>query len=87
VVPTNNPLAGWQDAGNRGRASRQACTLTHTHACPCFSPRGPPLTVDLFEHAKHVLQVAVIQKPNGGILVIFLERHCRVKSAAIAKYQ
>ena len=35
------------------------------------------LTVDLLEHPEHVLQVAVIQEPDGGVLVILLKRNCQ----------
>ena len=34
------------------------------------------LTVDLPKHGKHVLQVAVVQKPYLLVSVIFLEGHC-----------
>ena len=46
---------------------------------PCFPPSLPrcPLTVDLLEHAEHVLQVAVVQEPDAGVLLILLKRHCR----------
>ena len=39
-------------------------------------PAAGALTVDLFEHGKHVLQVAVVEEPDGGVPVILLKWHC-----------
>lgn len=40
-----------------------------------INPR--PLTVDLLEHAEHVLQVAVVQEPDGRVLVVLLKWNCK----------
>ena len=37
--------------------------------------RLPNRTIDLLEHAEHVLQVGVVQEPYGGVPVILLIRH------------
>lgn len=36
---------------------------------------APSLTVDLLEHAEHVLEVRVVQEPDGGVLVVLLKGH------------
>lgn len=45
-----------------------------------------PLTVDLLEHPEHVLQVAVVQEPNGGVLVILLKGNCAENTTVAVTY-
>jgi hypothetical protein len=33
-------------------------------------------TIDPLEHVKHDFVIVVVQKPNAGILIIFLEWNC-----------
>jgi hypothetical protein len=56
--PTKLPLEG--DAGKARKLDPACC-------CAMM------LTIDLLEHPEHVFQVAVVQKPDRGVLVILLK--------------
>ena len=40
---------------------------------------GRARTVDPAEHASHLLQVAVVQEPDAGVVLVLLEGHCVVR--------
>ena len=40
------------------------------------------LTVDPAEHAAHLLQVAVVEEPDGTVVFILLERNCEWQAGA-----
>ena len=71
---------GWA-GGRANRKQRVGCSrarggLGERPPPACRLPRRPGRTVDLFEHAEHVLQVGVVQEPDGRVLVVLLKRHC-----------
>jgi hypothetical protein len=39
-------------------------------------------TIDPLEHVKHDFVIVVVQKPNAGILIIFLEWNCNPSDAS-----
>jgi hypothetical protein len=39
-------------------------------------------TIDPLEHVKHDFVIVVVQKPNAGILIIFLEWNCTPPDAS-----
>ena len=70
AVPANNTLPRCRQ--HPAQSGRPAAVAGHVRTVAM----GMHRTIDFFEHAEHVFQVAVVQEPDGRVPVILLIRHC-----------
>ncbi len=65
--------------------SAQAYNSHHSHPS-CYNTVSEKVvissTIDPLEHVKHDFVIVVVQKPNAGILIIFLEWNCTPPDAS-----
>ena len=60
----------------RSRAARRRRRRDHQGSLIRGSAdRQAVLTIDLFEHLEHTLDIVVIEEPRLGVLVVLLERY------------
>jgi hypothetical protein len=84
AVPAHNHLLGCGCEEGAGCASARAAgaTATERGAHRKRRRRRRARTVDAAAHVIHLLVVAVVQKPDGGVAVVLLERHCAGRRGA-----